>query len=348
MTKEGITPIKFIERIGRTCYKSTDLIKEGSAKDFVRGLIKRKHYAMLEHYNVIVAFSNDGYNYFKSFKEDFELMRKDGFKYFDTTLSQGAEPTLVSGSVRAWLELFHLVASTNRTTLRNSPLKPLVEVFFRDEDLEFMFDEGEFTQYSYVYSEDDLPCNISFKDFSIIAEKDLNTLLSMYIKDKDRVAEILSTHITHTMKFICDRGVSHEFVRHRNCAFAQESTRYCNYSKDKFGKEITLIEPCYFRETWGNAEEDNLDKYNLWLDACRKAEKTYFELLELGATPQEARAVLPNSLKTELIITAKEKEWKHIIDLRLMGTTGKPHPQMELIMSIATPTLILMSDGRLG
>ena len=100
-----------------------------------------------------------------------------------------------------------------------------------------------------------------------------------------------------TVKFICDRGVSHEFVRHRVFSFAQESTRYCNYSKDKFGNEITFIHPCWI--------EDNQDTYDRWCfyESLSKAEEVYFRLLKHGWTPQQARAVLPNALKTELVMT---------------------------------------------
>lgn len=100
-----------------------------------------------------------------------------------------------------------------------------------------------------------------------------------------------------TVKFICDRGVSHEFVRHRVFSFAQESTRYCNYSKDKFGNEITFIHPCWI--------EDNQDTYDRWCfyESLSKAEEVYFRLLKHGWTPQQARTVLPNALKTELVMT---------------------------------------------
>lgn len=123
-----------------------------------------------------------------------------------------------------------------------------------------------------------------------------------------------------TVKFIVDRGISHELVRHRHCAFAQESTRYCNYSKSKFGKEITVIKPYFF---------ENSARYDIWKDACKSAERAYFELLETGASPQEARAVLPNSLKTEIVVTADITEWRHIFEQR---TSESAHPQMREIM----------------
>ena len=132
--------------------------------------------------------------------------------------------------------------------------------------------------------------------------------------------EAMLEHAYITVKFICDRGISHELVRHRIASFAQESTRYCNYSKDKFGNEITVIKPYFLNEY--------TEAYQFWKNSCLTAEKNYFNLLELGFTPQEARCVLPNSLKTEVVVTMNIREWRHFFNLRASGKTGKPHPQM--------------------
>lgn len=140
--------------------------------------------------------------------------------------------------------------------------------------------------------------------------------------------EAMIEHCSITVKFICDRGVSHEIVRHRLASFAQESTRYCNYSKDDFGTEITFIKPLYL--------DENTNGYNYWQSACRVSEIAYFDLLNWGCTPQEARAVLPNSLKTEIVVTMNLREWRHFFKLRALGTTGKPHPQMK---ELALPLL---------
>ena len=133
--------------------------------------------------------------------------------------------------------------------------------------------------------------------------------------------ESVLEHGSIIVKIICDRGVSHELVRHRLASFSQESTRYCNYSKDKFGKEITVIEPCF--STWDTILRD------IWKESCEQAEVYYFKLLEMGATPQEARSVLPSSLKTEIVITANLREWLHIFKMR---TAKEAHPQMREIM----------------
>lgn len=125
------------------------------------------------------------------------------------------------------------------------------------------------------------------------------------------------------MKFICDRGVSHEIVRHRVASYCQESTRYCNYSKEGFGSEITVIKPCFLHPY--------TDGFNLWEEGCLFAEQTYFNLLECGCSPQEARSVLPNSLKTEVVMTANIREWRHFLKLRCSPAA---HPQMREVALI--------------
>ena len=129
--------------------------------------------------------------------------------------------------------------------------------------------------------------------------------------------EAVLEHFDITARFTCDRGVSHEIVRHRMASYCQESTRYCNYSKEGFGGEITVIEPIYL--TPGTAA------YDEWEVSCRQSEKAYFDLLNWGCTPQEARAVLPNSLKTEVVMTANLREWRHFLRLR---TDPAAHVQM--------------------
>lgn len=147
--------------------------------------------------------------------------------------------------------------------------------------------------------------------------------------------EAMLEHFSFSVKFICDRGVSHELVRHRIASFAQESTRYCNYGSK--GGEITVIEPCYLLVDGVRVSVDNWsERYGAWVHSCEEAEKSYLRMLADGATPQEARAVLPNSLKTEIVVTANLREWRHFFKLRACGITGKPHPQM---LEVAVPLL---------
>lgn len=131
--------------------------------------------------------------------------------------------------------------------------------------------------------------------------------------------ESVLEHATLRARIICDRGVSHELVRHRLANYSQESTRYCNYSSGKFGSEITVIRPL-----WVSIPAQNQADY-VWLNSMEQAEKDYFRLLELGWNPQQARSVLPNSLKTEVIMTANAREWRHFFRLR---TSQAAHPQM--------------------
>lgn len=129
--------------------------------------------------------------------------------------------------------------------------------------------------------------------------------------------ESVLEHVSLSVKFTVDRGVSHEIVRHRIASYSQESTRYCNYSGEKFDGEITVIEPCFWDED-GSA-------YQEWRYICQRAEMSYKYLIQNGATPEQARSVLPNSLKTELIMTANLREWRHFLKLR---TAKDAHPQM--------------------
>jgi len=150
----------------------------------------------------------------------------------------------------------------------------------------------------------------------------------------DRGHEAMIEHIYITVKYVCDRGVTHEIVRHRLANYAQESTRYCNYSQEKFGNEITVIEPFFFNNEYEDGVGYIDSKYYHWKDSCEWAEYAYFSLLKLGATPQEARSVLPNSLKTEIVVTMNLRELRHFFKLRTAKTA---HPQMR---EITIPLLI--------
>lgn len=135
--------------------------------------------------------------------------------------------------------------------------------------------------------------------------------------------EAVIEHGSLTVRFVCDRGVSHEIVRHRMASYCQESTRYCNYGKGKFGEEITVIEPCFWPE--------GSDLYWAWKNACLISEQCYFSLLKSGATPQEARSVLPNSLKTEVVMTANIREWRHFCRMRCPVAA---HPDMRVVANM--------------
>lgn len=155
---------------------------------------------------------------------------------------------------------------------------------------------------------------VCYKSEGNIADGSAEKLLGNIIK---RGHESVIEHFSVTFQIVCDRGVSHEIVRHRLASYSQESTRYCNYSSGKFGNELTFIEPCF----WSKDSRE----YELWRQAMEAAEQSYLRLIECGASPQEARSVLPNSLKTELYMTANLREWRHFLRLR---TSTRAHPQM--------------------
>lgn len=293
---EGV--YKQIERVGRVCYKSEDKITEDSAKGFVDRMVKSGHGAMLEHGTIYLQY------------ETVKSAINPLTKYY---LNKYSKVKAIEGATKETMRLF--VTTNLRVLVENDWLK----------DLEYICGPTEFHE--------------------------------------KRI----------TVHFVCDRGVSHEFVRHRVMSFAQESTRYCNYSKDKFGNEITFIIPCWldipegkaywhdginyrvgateenpFGESvnpkaWFNKESNCVEVHD-YIQALDNAEKAYFRLMDKWEnrvadrryitgfrgnpwTPQQARAVLPNSLKTELVVTGFTSDWNHFFDLRARGTTGAPHPQ---------------------
>jgi len=135
-------------------------------------------------------------------------------------------------------------------------------------------------------------------------------------------------HASATFLLVTDRGITHELVRHRLCAFSQESTRYCNYGNKNGG--ITVIRPKVF--------EPDSPEYTDWFSVCTKAEEEYLELIDRGKEPQWARSVLPTCLKTEIAVTANFRQWRHMLGLRLLDSAGKAHPQIkelfEMILGI--------------
>lgn len=152
-----------------------------------------------------------------------------------------------------------------------------------------------------------------------------------FLKSKINMGhESVIEHEKVTVMFIIDRGISHEVARHRIAAYSMESTRYCRYNQDKFGNEITVIEPYFF--------VDDPVAYKHWSDACLAAEQNYMELLKIGRSAQEARSVLPTCLKTELVVTYNMREWRHFFRLRCDKAA---HPQMR---QIAIPLLLLFKE----
>lgn len=280
-------PIKKIEKCGRVCYKSEDKITEDSSEKFVANIIKRGHEAVLEHASFIFQVS---YNVYEDLREKVKFVETHYpvKMYLRFTDSEGY---IVSGNVRAWRDFF-----------RFSGVPPYMNDFVEANPILF----PEFKS--------DSPFNLEGGEWSI-RQISTNDLVSTYQR---------LVHEDVSVKFICDRGISHEIVRHRPASFCQESTRYCNYSKDGFGGEITVINPISF--------DCSDSPYRIWKKSCENAETAYFDLLDEGCTPQEARDVLPNSLKTELIMTAPLMEWCHFFNLRMSAAA---HPQMREVASYA-------------
>ena len=158
---------------------------------------------------------------------------------------------------------------------------------------------------------------VCYKSEDRIAEGSAGAFIKAIIR---RGHESVIEHAGVSVRVICDRGVSHEIVRHRIASYSQESTRYCNYSDDKFDNGLTFVKPCFFSE--------NCEAYDIWLECMEHAEKSYLKMLADGVEPQFARSVLPNSLKTELVMTMNLREWRHFIRLR---TAKSSHPQMREI-----------------
>ena len=155
---------------------------------------------------------------------------------------------------------------------------------------------------------------VCYKSESNISDTSAEKFIANIIKSGH---ESVIEHVSITFKIICDRGVSHEIVRHRLASYSQESSRYCDYSGNKFGGELTFIKPCYWNE-----DDEN---YLMWRQAMAILEHLYLSMRDKGARPEQARSILPNSLKTELFMTANLREWRHFLKLR---TSKKAHPQM--------------------
>ena len=184
----------------------------------------------------------------------------------------------------------------------------------------------------------DRDCYIT-TNYRVIIENDITHMLA-YISKPTEFHEK-----RYTIKFTTDRGVSHELVRHRKFSFVQESQRYCNYSKDKFGGEITFIKPSFITvdELPSNIDinaSPEVFKAFILKVAFDFSEKAYFNLIKEGCTPQEARAILPNATKTEVLMTGFASDWRFFFDLRYYGETGKPHPDMELLAGKAREEFI--------
>lgn len=290
---------KKIEIAARVCYKSEGLIKEGSDLKMISKLIERQHTAMLEHGSVAFFVDKETYQYVKDISESLEtlIVGNEDLHRVYLRFTEG-ERYIISGNMRAWVESIRWAEERNMKFPIHL-IKGLIEN----------------TNGMMSYLEPQLS-NITVSSFGRYAE---------YIPDCSKLTrQERMVHQDITVIFTVDRGVTHELVRMRDCSFAQESTRYCNYANDKFGEEITVIRPCFW--------EEGTDNYGTWYHACFNAEQDYFTLLSNGAVPQQARDVLPTSVKADIVMTANVGEWRHILKLRAADYTGPAHPQMKEVM----------------
>lgn len=289
MPTDKASLLKHIERCGRVCYKSEDKITEGSAEQFIAGIIKRGHEAVLEHGAIILRV---GYNAWVQAQDTIAILENDTDFVSYLHFSYEVDRPVVSGNIRAWRDF--LKAYGGEYDCLPGFTKPMIQKY---PELFPEFVDGGYDGVGFAADTKELQ-------------------ISDLLTENERLH-----HQSQTLLFTCDRGVSHELVRHRPSSFCQESTRYCNYGKDGFGNEITVIEPCFFTKY--------TPKYDAWMQAMLRCESLYLHLLNLGATPQEARSVLPSSLKTELMMTASLGEWRHVINLRCSKAA---HPQARQVM----------------
>ena len=168
---------------------------------------------------------------------------------------------------------------------------------------------------------------VCYKSENIITAESADPFIRKLIKSGH---ESVIEHEKITVKIICDRGVTHEIVRHRIASYSQESTRYCNYAQDKFGNELTFIRPCFW--------EKDSKPYAIWAGQMQQVEQSYLDLIALGASPEQARSILPNSLKTEIVVTMNLREWRHFFKLR---TSKRAHSQMR---EVSIPLLGKMKE----
>lgn len=271
-----------IEYCGRICYKSEERITRDSAIPFVRKMAEHGHNSVLEMGVITMRVQCDEQALIDHFF--YNQPRYLHVDIEDNTLT-------VTGSVRAFREMaiFHPDCAISRAAV-------------------------DFLAQAHPYFFENLPVRPGEKHARLKITK-------VALEEVDRLPrEKLMKHRHIAVKFIVNRAVTHEIVRHRPCSFLQESQRYCRYSDNKFGGEVTFIKPLFFSQ--------ESEQYQLWEKAMADTEKIYLKLLETS-TPQAARTVLPNSCKTELIVYANLAQWRHILALR---TSAAAEPSMREVM----------------
>lgn len=310
---ERLEVLMHLERIGRICYKSEDKITKESCIKFVQNLRNRKHWAMLEHYIFAISVPKDIYDNINDpawkTPENADLVHALNFikcTYWEEAPAEDYK-YIISGSATAFNYLWEC------NCFRSKPMAgiPVVCNFIANKHPELMAFEGNM----------------------ISNDSKMRFLYREEIRHLPYGLRLL--HDFQSVIFTVDRGVTHELVRHRPAAWAQESTRYCNYSSGKFENEITFIKPFFYDDT-------RPFEYGDWKEACYDAEKSYNDLIEGGSTPQEARSVLPQSVKADIGMTATLGEFRHFFKMRVPKTA---HPQMR---EVSIPLLNFMKVAAKG
>ncbi|MFU8818862.1 MAG: FAD-dependent thymidylate synthase [Desulfurivibrio sp.] len=276
-----------IEFCGRLCYKSEDKISADSTEPFIRKVMEHGHNSVMEMAALTLRVRCETEAIIDQF-----LAIQPRFLQLDRP-DKREKNLLLSGTVRAFRELF--LAHPNVKLIK------AVTTFLAGRHPLFFFDlagrRGFLTQ-----------TGVEVEKISLAEVEELP-------------ADLLAKHRHLAVRFVTNRAVTHELVRHRPCSFLQESQRYCRYSQDKFGNEVTFIKPLFF--------EEESEEYRLWQQAMAETERIYLQLLAT-VSPQAARTVLPNSCKTEIIVYANLLEWLHIFRLR---TTKAAEPSMREVMN---------------
>lgn len=309
-----LNPYKKVEKIGRICYKSEDKITEDSWKTFVGNLIKRQHFAMLEHARLFFLIHINNEHGCADVTGIHLMNYLSKLPYVYTDFSEYSHCTEVGVNV----SLSHIYNDRWRTYpyIQTMTILDAFRIVI-EEYFQFDFDDKNFSK------------NRVLDNLKELYDLELGDIeFRMHWGSSDTPTWSYPDCQYVTVKFNCDRGVSHELVRHR-CAVAQSSTRYVNYSKDKFGNgDIAFVYPHEY-DSWDN-DVKLLFKRNL-----KECEDTYNYMIGENMSPQQARAILPNALATEVVLTMNLAQWKHFIDLRYKGTTGAPHPDMKDVALIA-------------
>jgi len=268
-------PYQLIELAGRTCYKSESRITDKSAENFVKMLISRGHWSVLEHAWITIAFTDELLQY--------KILKSRSRNHMN--LVRGIDDMLyVSGNIRAWFEFLQVCVMPN-VSMKLQQLLP-----------EIGWWQGS--------------CVDNNEGFTVLSPVEM----AMHATE----ASMFETCVPQTVRFITNRGVTHELVRHRkNCSYSQESTRFVRYDKN-----VQFIIPI-----WMTGRID--DQARTWCKAMGDSETAYKSLLHSGWTPGQAREVLPNSLKTEIVMTTTLDMWKHILEQRCSEAA---HPQMRNLM----------------